>query len=79
MPFLSAARRRGNAVLMPSISFALQRLLRNGSMLDASMSPDGSLHFEKIGVDSCDGSGIARYTHMREAISRRQEQQEFFA
>lgn len=28
-------------------------------------------HFEELGADSCDGTGIARYTHMREAIKRR--------
>jgi hypothetical protein len=29
-------------------------------------------HFEKLGVDSCDGTGLARYTHMRKAIAMRQ-------
>ncbi len=28
-------------------------------------------HFENLGVDSVDGSGIARYSHMREAIADR--------
>lgn len=28
-------------------------------------------HFEDLGADSCDGTGIARYTHMREAVSSR--------
>lgn len=27
-------------------------------------------YFEKLGADSIDGSGLARYTHMREAIHR---------
>lgn len=31
-------------------------------------------HFEGIGADSADGTGIARYTHMREAIARREDQ-----
>lgn len=31
-------------------------------------------HFNKLGVDSVDGTGIARYTHMREAIATRHEQ-----
>jgi hypothetical protein len=31
-------------------------------------------HFEEIGADSIDGSGIARYTHMREAIKSRHNQ-----
>lgn len=33
-------------------------------------------HFHKLGADSCDGTGIARYTHMREAIANRHEQRE---
>ncbi len=36
-------------------------------------------HFERLGVDSCDGSGIARYTHMREAIASRNDQQDMLA
>lgn len=35
-------------------------------------------HFEQLGVDSIDGSGIARYSHMREAISRRDHQGKIF-
>lgn len=31
-------------------------------------------HFEKIGADSIDGTGIARYSHMREAIRDRHKQ-----
>ena len=31
-------------------------------------------YFEKLGVDSVDGSGIAQYSHMREAIARRHHQ-----
>lgn len=36
-------------------------------------------HFAKLGADSCDGSGIARYTHMREAIAARHIQQDLLA
>lgn len=36
-------------------------------------------HFEELGVDSADGSGLARYTHMRIAISNRNNQQDMFA
>lgn len=35
-------------------------------------------HFEKLGADSIDGSGIARYTHMREAIAKRDAQERLF-
>ena len=31
-------------------------------------------HFEKLGADSADGTGIARYSHMREAIASRHDQ-----
>jgi hypothetical protein len=31
-------------------------------------------HFEKMGVDTVDGTGIARYSHMREAIATRHHQ-----
>jgi hypothetical protein len=31
-------------------------------------------HFEALGADSCDGTGIARYTHAREAIAGRARQ-----
>jgi hypothetical protein len=35
-------------------------------------------HFEEIGADSCDGSGLARYTHMRKAVAGRHKQGEIF-
>lgn len=41
--------------------------------------PERFLHFEKLGVDSCDGSGLARYTHMRKAIANRNNQKDMFA
>ena len=31
-------------------------------------------HFQKLGADSADGTGIARYSHMREAIAGRDNQ-----
>lgn len=33
-------------------------------------------HFEELGADSCDGTGMARHTHMREAVAARHDQQE---
>jgi hypothetical protein len=36
-------------------------------------------HFEKLGVDSVDGTGIARYSHMRKAIANRSEQEVMFS
>lgn len=35
-------------------------------------------HFEELGADSCDGTGIARYTHMREAVAQRHNQGDIF-
>lgn len=36
--------------------------------------PQRFLHFERLGADSCDGTGIARYTHMRRAVAGRGDQ-----
>ena len=33
---------------------------------------------EGIGVDTCDGTGIARYSEWREAIAERHDQQSMF-
>jgi hypothetical protein len=38
--------------------------------------PQRYLHFERMGVDSCDGTGLARYSHMRRAVARRTDQAE---
>lgn len=38
--------------------------------------PERFLHFEDLGADSCDGTGLARYTHMRRAIAARKNQQQ---
>jgi hypothetical protein len=42
--------------------------------------PDRWKHFEDMGADSADGTGIARYTHMRQSIATPNYwQKEFFA
>jgi hypothetical protein len=41
--------------------------------------PDRFQHFEELGADSCDGTGLARYTHMRTAIANRNDQRGLFA
>lgn len=41
-------------------------------------TPDRFEYFLGLGADSCDGSGIAQYTHMREAIARRHNQAKLF-
>lgn len=35
-------------------------------------------HFIDLGVDSVDGTGISRYSHMREAIAKRDNQEKLF-
>jgi hypothetical protein len=35
-------------------------------------------HFRELGADSCDGTGLARYSHMREAISKPNNQHHLF-
>lgn len=35
-------------------------------------------HFENLGADSADGTGIARYTHMRRNIANRHQQDELW-
>lgn len=34
-------------------------------------------HFKMLGADSCDGTGLSRYSHMREAIADRHQQGDF--
>jgi hypothetical protein len=53
---------------------ALEKWVHVGRVND----PERFKLFEKIGADSCDGTGIARYTHMREAISARHQQPSIF-
>jgi hypothetical protein len=36
-------------------------------------------YFEDLGVDSCDGSGISQYSHMRDAIRRRADSPQLFS
>jgi hypothetical protein len=40
--------------------------------------PARFLHFEEMGADSCDGTGLARYTHMRQAVARRKTHPDMF-
>lgn len=54
---------------------ALDKWVHAGRVND----PNRWKHFEEAGADSADGTGIARYTHMREAIADRHRQQDIFA
>lgn len=40
--------------------------------------PQRFAHFERLGADSCDGTGIARYSHMRRAVALRDNQAELY-
>lgn len=35
-------------------------------------------HFEELGADTCDGTGLARYTHMRKAVANRDQAPRLF-
>jgi hypothetical protein len=37
-------------------------------------TPERFEYFEDLGADSCDGTGLSRYSHMRQAIARRDAQ-----
>jgi hypothetical protein len=41
-------------------------------------SPARWLHFEKMGADTADGTGIARYSHMRREIAGRNDHAQLF-
>ena len=41
-------------------------------------SPERFNWFESLGADSCDGTGLARYSHMRKAIAKRNYQKRIF-
>lgn len=53
---------------------ALEKWVHIGRVND----PARFKHFEKMGADSCDGTGLARYTHMRRAIATRHNQGDIF-
>lgn len=40
--------------------------------------PERYKWFESLGADSCDGTGLARYSHMRKAIAKRNYQKRIF-
>ena len=50
------------------------RILGKWSHIGRVNDPERFGYFEKLGADSIDGTGLSRYTHMRDAIRRRDEQ-----
>lgn len=53
---------------------ALEKWVHVGRVND----PQRFKHFEALGADSCDGTGLARYSHMRKNIARRHDQGDIF-
>jgi hypothetical protein len=54
---------------------ALEKWVHVGRVND----PTRFKHFEDLGADSCDGTGIARYSHMRKAVADRDINGNLFA
>lgn len=54
---------------------ALEKWVHIGRVND----PERWLYFEELGADSCDGTGLARYTHMRSSINGRHRQHPLFS
>jgi EAL domain-containing protein (putative c-di-GMP-specific phosphodiesterase class I) len=63
-------------------SVHVERIIKTAKLFEKRVhagrvnTPERFKHFEKLGADSCDGNGIGRYTHMREAVADRHIQQE---
>jgi len=61
---------------------AVEQIIRTAQLFEKWVhagrinDPQRFLHFEKLGANSCDGTGLARYSHMRREIARRSEQRE---
>lgn len=61
-------------------SVHVERIIRTALLLGKHVhagrvnDPNRYAHFERLGVHSCDGSGLARYTHMRVAVRERGKQ-----
>lgn len=53
---------------------ALDKWVHVGRVNDAARFQ----HFDDLGADSCDGTGIARYSHMRQAVARRKSHPDMF-
>lgn len=58
-------------------SVHVERIIKTAKIFDKWVhvgrvnDPARFRHFEELGADSCDGTGLARYTHMRRAIAGR--------
>lgn len=50
------------------------KIMKKWSHVGRVNDPSRFAYFEELGADSIDGTGISRYSHMREAISKRDNQ-----
>lgn len=63
-------------------SLHVEQIIRTAKLLGKHVhagrvnDPQRWLHFERLGVDTCDGTGLARYSHMRRAVASRGRQHE---
>jgi hypothetical protein len=63
-------------------SLHVEQIIRTAKLLGKHVhvgrvnEPGRWRHFEGLEVDSCDGTGLARYSHMRRAIASRHRQEE---
>lgn len=61
-------------------SHHVEQIIKTGKLLGKHVhagrvnDPQRWLHFERLGVDTADGTGLARYTHMRRAVASRADQ-----
>lgn len=62
------------------LSVHVERIIKTALLLGKHVhvgrvnDPNRYAHFERLGAHTCDGSGLARYTHMRVAVRERGKQ-----
>jgi len=54
------------------------KVLEKWSHVGRVNDPARFAHFEALGADSCDGTGIGRYSHMRTAVAQRKRHPNMF-
>lgn len=65
-------------------SIHVEQIIRTAKLLGKHVhvgrvnDPARYRHFEELGADTCDGTGISRYSHMRHAIAQRHDQSDLF-
>jgi hypothetical protein len=69
-----------NWKLSPHVAHIIKaaKLLGKHTHVGRVNDPARFRHFEDLGADTCDGTGLARYTHMREAVAARASRPDMF-